>query len=186
MQEIWLPVVGAEEFYAVSNVGRVKALARQRRGVSKAGRECFRVSQEKIMSPALMNAGYFAVRLTIRSGERAEGYLVHRLVAAAFIPNPHNLPDVNHKDGVKTNNAETNLEWCTPSQNLHHAISIGRWAPALGSAQGSSKLTEDDIPEIRRLISIGWKNTEIADLFGVSAAPISYIRNGLAWRHVRS
>ena len=71
--------------------------------------------------------GYKQVALTFRAknGERTTKYLkVHRLVAMAFIPNPNNCTDVNHKDGVKDNNSVDNLEWCTHSENVKHSYDV--------------------------------------------------------------
>ncbi len=68
--------------------------------------------------------GYLRVTLTIGSN-RPKHYKVHRLVAECYIPNPNNLPDVNHKDGNKSNCNDWNLEWCTKSQNMKHAYKNG-------------------------------------------------------------
>lgn len=70
-------------------------------------------------------AGYRSVSLR-HAGKQAQK-LTHRLVAEAFLPNPEQLPQVNHIDGDKKNNAVTNLEWVTPSQNMKHAYAIGHW-----------------------------------------------------------
>lgn len=67
--------------------------------------------------------GYHFVALSKDNGYHNK--LVHRLVAEAFIPNPNNYPCVNHKDGNKSNNSVSNLEWCTIKQNLHHAVETG-------------------------------------------------------------
>lgn len=74
---------------------------------------------DKIIQPRQNNNGYLVVTL---GGEQL---LLHRLVAAHYIPNPYNHPHVNHKDGIKTNNTSINLEWCTPTQNAQHALKVG-------------------------------------------------------------
>lgn len=184
MQETWLPVTNAEAFYEISNIGRIKGLPRQRRGVSKAGLEFVRNIPEFIMKPATINSGYFSVRLTAESGEKAAGQLVHRMVAHAFIPNPKNLPWVNHKDGDKKNNNFTNLEWCTPTENIIHAIATKLRPILLGSQMGTAKLNEEKVHVIKKMILLGFTNKKIGEIFEVSSAPISYIRNNLAWQHV--
>ena len=69
--------------------------------------------------------GYIQVRLWDRNLGKMKYWRVHRLVATTFIPNPDNLPEVNHKDGNKQNNNVENLEWCTHSENIKHAYDIG-------------------------------------------------------------
>lgn len=75
---------------------------------------------KKFLTGSVFNTGYLMVRLTVNGVKK--GYAVHRLVAKTFIPNPDNLPVVNHKDGNKLNNSVDNLEWVTQSQNRIHAI----------------------------------------------------------------
>ena len=82
--------------------------------------EIYSQKTNKILTGSIFNTGYRMVRLTTKKGKK--GYAVHRLVAEAFIPNPNNLPIVNHKDGNKLNNAVENLEWVNQSQNRLHAV----------------------------------------------------------------
>lgn len=82
--------------------------------------EIYSNKTNKILTGTIYNTGYRMVRLSTAEGKK--GYAVHRLVAEAFIPNPNNLPVVNHKDGNKLNNAVENLEWVNQSQNRLHAI----------------------------------------------------------------
>ena len=82
--------------------------------------EIYSHKTKKFLTGTLCNTGYKMVRLTINGIKK--GYAVHRLVAETFIPNPDNLPVVNHKDGDKTNNNKNNLEWVSQSQNRIHAI----------------------------------------------------------------
>lgn len=110
--EIWRDIKGYEGLYQVSNLGRVKSLERYVKGIYG-----LRKVQQKIISiTRIRTNGYMQVHLT-KNGI-AKTYQVHRLVAEAFIPNPHNLPIVNHKDENKINNCVWNLEWCTYSYNL--------------------------------------------------------------------
>jgi hypothetical protein len=75
---------------------------------------------------------------------------IHRLVATAFIPNHDNLPEVNHRDGDKSNNCVSNLEWCTRSENLTHAFRTGLNRQLKGTDNPQSKLTEKDVVFIRK------------------------------------
>ena len=114
INEIWKPVVGWEDQYMVSSLGRVKSLER----VVKFGRAT-RVIKEKILKQIKPGTcEYFQVNLS-KNGKQ-NWVLVHRLVATHFIPNPDNLPYVNHKDEDKDNNCAENLEWCTPSYNNNY------------------------------------------------------------------
>lgn len=184
MQEIWKPIPGFESFYSASSHGRVKALARERRGVSKSGTEFVRRMKEAILCPAPHTAGYLSIGLTSESGAKSRSLLIHRLVAVAFLPNPLGLPWINHKDGVKTNNHVENLEWCTPTQNIMHAIGAGFMPVLRGSQRGTAKLNEDKVHVIKKMMLLGFSNDKLAEIFAVSTAPISYIRNNQAWTHV--
>lgn len=103
--------------------------------------------QGLVLKPAKQSKGYLSVVLSFN--DKRVTQLVHRLVAQHFIPNPLNLPQVNHKDGVKTNNNKDNLEWTNSSDNLKHAYSIGIKS-AKGDKNSNSKLTEEQVSEIRR------------------------------------
>jgi len=114
MQEIWKDVSGYEGIYQVSNIGRVKSL--QRTFTLHDGRP--QTKPKRILKQATSHKGYKIVKLC-KIGEE-HTCQVHRLVAEAFIPNPMNLPQVNHKDENKSSNAVENLEWCTNDYNVSY------------------------------------------------------------------
>lgn len=118
MQEIWKDVIGYEGLYQVSNFGNVKSCRRTiiRKNRSH-GYNKYPVS-EKVLTPVNQGNGYYRVRL--QKGVDSKFKLVHRLVAEAFIPNPDNLPCVNHKDENPSNNSMNNLEWCSYYYNNHY------------------------------------------------------------------
>lgn len=120
MQEIWKDVFGYEGLYQVSNLGRVKSLERKVwNGYS------YRTQKSKIISYSINSHGYVIVNL-YKNNDRKH-YQIHRLVAIAFIENPEYKPEVNHKDGIKINCYESNLEWCTHSENnIHSYRELGR------------------------------------------------------------
>ena len=113
MQEEWKFISGFESHYMISNLGRVRRL--QYTQVDTYGTGRTRTYAEKLVPQYISNSGYLQVDLRTRTQRKRVN--VHRLVAQAFIPNPDNLPCVNHKDENKTNNCVDNLEWCTKSYN---------------------------------------------------------------------
>lgn len=151
------------EMYQVSNTGRVKS---------------FQSDSEKILKNFKNSDGYDCVDLC-GSTKR-----VHRLVAAAFIGTCPDGMQVNHKDGVKSNNHVNNLEYVTAMENIHHGHANGLYNPPKGEEHANSKLTECDVLEIRERLSDGETQQSIADSLGVDRSTISYIKTGKLWRHV--
>ncbi len=115
--------------------------------------------------------------------ERKAHYIsIHREVAKAFIEN-NNKNEVNHIDGDKSNNSVSNLEWCTRSENIKHAYKT-KLKTNKGDVNPSSKLSNDDIPNIRALIKKGLKDRDIALNFNVTHHTIYKIRTGKQWGSV--
>jgi len=151
---------------------------------SSAGQ--MRHAQRKIpLSMLCGKNGYH--HLTIGNGSNKKWVYVHRMVAEAFIPNPERKPQVNHRNGIKTDNRVENLEWATAGENLIHAYQIldrPSWEPA-GEKNPSAFLTEEIVKEIRRLNSeegVGCRR--LARMFSVSSSTIKGINRGDTWRHV--
>lgn len=181
--EIWKDVVGYEEFYSVSNIGRVK-LKMKFIKLFRSGQK--RAIDSKIMSTRV-NKGYVIVGF--RSGAPSKKQVVkkvHRLVAETFIPNPDNKPQVNHIDGNKTNNRVENLEWVTRSENQKHRYThlgqIGTWCGRKHSKESIEKmkakkciLNQSQVFEVIELLKSGIKHLDIAEKFGVSRSVITKI-----------
>lgn len=118
-QEIWKPVPGYEDAYEVSSFGRVRSIARTIYCRNRWGGTISKSFPSRIKAQTNnRNLGYFSI--SIDRGKGSKTLFVHRLVAKAFIPNPDNLPYVNHKDRNPSNNRVENLEWCTPYYNNHY------------------------------------------------------------------
>jgi len=115
-KEIWKDIEGYEKVYQISNFGRVKSLARRSKGNH--------FLKEKYLKTYLDKDFYEKISLYKKG--KVKHYFVHRLVAQAFIPNPDNLPQVNHKDENKLKNEAINLEWCTAEYNTNYGTRNAR------------------------------------------------------------
>ena len=136
--EVWRPVCGYEEIYEVSNLGRVKRLAYDKPVCGGSSQHC----EERILTLQPRKHGYQAVVLSKNS--KVKSFLVHRLVASAFIPNPENLPQVNHKDENPSNNCVNNLEWCNQKYNSNYGTSKERIASKLKNGVLSKPVEQYD------------------------------------------
>lgn len=119
MKEIWKDIPNYDG-YQVSNLGRIKSLPKLHNCYN--GKSYF--TKEKILKGNKNSKGYF--RVPLKNGKKSTIQFVHRLVAQAFIPNPENKPCVNHKDCMVTNNAVSNLEWCTHKENMEYMSKMKR------------------------------------------------------------
>ena len=113
MTEIWLPIEGYENLYEVSNLGRVRRLESFVTNTNGVRRKV----PGKILKPGTAR-GYLIVNLSKNGISRP--FLIHRIVSTAFLPNPDNLPQVNHRDENKQNNSVENLEWCSAKDNNNY------------------------------------------------------------------
>lgn len=152
--EIWKDVVGYEGLYKVSSIGNVLSLRRK---------------TQRLLKPKINKFGYY--RLTL-SNKKPKCYVSHRLVAIAFIPNPNNLPTVNHINGIKTDNRVENLEWMSYFDNNMHAKYTG--------LNGEGKLTPDRVIEIYNKVQ-SMSTKDVAKEYGVCVHTVRDIKKGRAW-----
>lgn len=161
-EEIWSNIESWPE-YQISNFGNVRSY--------KRGGEA-----KKIMGSSYN--GYIFVRFSM--GKYKRYYKVHRLVAIAFIPNPKNLPQVNHIDGNKSNNHISNLEWVDALSNQRHAVRLG--LIAYGERASRTKLTEKQVLDILKCRnSRSVKINDLAKKYSVDRTVITNITSGKTW-----
>jgi hypothetical protein len=168
MSDIWTKIPNYNN-YSVSEDGVVRR---------DAGYGC---RKSRILKPDTDKHGY--KKVTLSKNSKQKRFLVHRLVAEAFIPNVENKPHVNHKDSNRLNNRVCNLEWVTPRENQLHAYNFGNKDHS-GSRNGRSILKEKDVLEIKSLLSLGKSCKSIATTYGVSYQAINDIRLKRRWRHL--
>lgn len=175
--EVWLDIKGYEGHYQVSSSGRVKSLSR----VVECRKGVFVNKKERILSDWNCGKGYRKVKLSKDSAEKS--IRVHRLVAETFLSNPEAKSEVNHVNGIKDDNRIENLEWCTSSENTKHALNNKLKISQKGSEHGMSKLTEQDVLEIRK---IGRSKTlkEVSEIYKVDMSLISSVLLNKIWKHI--
>lgn len=180
MEEILKDIKGFEGRYQVSNTGRVFRLAHKTTWVNKNNKEVVRsfcFMERKVQKS--LNKLYLAVNL-----KHSDNFLIHRLVAVAFIPNPLSLEFVNHKDGNKHNNNVENLEWCTRQQNEDHAFATGL-KNSTGEHNTMAKLTDKQAKIIKNQTDRSVANKKaLVKEFNVHRATIERIWNNKIWTHI--
>jgi hypothetical protein len=155
-------IVEKGDDYEVSNLGNVR-----------------NVTTGKVLKGTKNYKGYLRVSF------KGKQYFVHKLVALAFIPNPDNREQVNHKKGKeKDNNRLDNLEWATRSENMIHAYDTGLEDIKRGEDTNNAKLTDRDVTKIKEMFVARIPQKDIAKRFNIDIATISAIKTGRTWTHV--
>lgn len=124
---------------------------------------------KRFIKTSLHTKGYVIISIF------SKPYLLHRIIAETFLSNPLNLPQINHKNGIKTDNRVENLEWCNQSHNIRHALDTG--------LNQYKKLTEEQVRKIKYEHN-NLSHTQIAKIYNISRPSITLIRNNKSWKHV--
>lgn len=164
MKEIWKDIKGYEGLYMVSNLGRIKSIDRT---VIQQGRE--QKYSGRIIQPYVNNSGYLMV--SISRGNNKKRFTVHYLVASAFIPNPHNFPQINHINENKLDNNVSNLEWCSIKYNINYGTCTYRRAIKMG--KGVARYKKDG-----QLVDMYYSIHEACRKTGIARASISSCLKG--------
>jgi len=157
MKEVWKDIKGYEGNYKISNFGRIES-----------------VRYGRILKQTVNHKGYKYV--SISYNKKVSTYRVHRLVAIAFIDNKENKPQVNHINGIKTDNITDNLEWMTSEENVKHAVRCGLI---------KSELSSIEVISIRALHKeCGYTKQRLSDMFRVSSNTIRSIIDFKTWKYI--
>jgi hypothetical protein len=163
-EEQWKPVAGFTG-YEVSDQGRVRS---------------FKSGKAKILKQ-IKCKGYSYVNLYKKGKKHFKS--VHRLVAEAFLGIPEVKLEVNHKNGLKTDNRLSNLEWVTPLENMIHAVETGL-IDQKGEKNTQAKLSNEEVLQIRDMLDAGLPQKEIAEIFNIRQSTVSRIKTGRRWTHL--
>lgn len=184
VQPKWVDIAGYENLYQINQFGEIRTL-----------KNSPKLKKYDLLKPQISKTNGYVYQMLNKNGTK-KLFRVHRLVASAFLPNPNNLPQVNHKDGNKQNNRADNLEWCEQSYNMKHAYKTKLQIPSDKQRKAvinTNKLKQKGVCQI--------KDGEIINTFsGISEAsrqtnvPISCISrccngkrefaNGFQWRFI--
>lgn len=189
--ELWKSlkdVVECGDFYEISNLGNIRSIDRK-----VNSRNCLRTVKGTVLKPNTNKDGYRFIIVSMNGSYKR--YLMHRLVALAFIDNPENKPVVNHIDGNKSNNTlvfddtlqvwKGNLEWATKKENTRHAVATGLLVGKKGEENPNSRFSDETAIEIfNKYKTNKYSLQELADEYNSSLAVLSSIVAGKSRKHL--
>lgn len=164
--EIWKKIIGFEKQYEISSIGNLRSIDR----LVDHYRGGKRLYKGSIKNTRLNDKGYYRCNLK-KDGKRYD-FTIHRLVAIAFLDKDENKEIINHINGIKSDNRIENLEWCTTSENVIHAVK---------ERLIKTKLTDIQVLEI---LNSNLSNRKLAKIYGVNSTIIWRIKNRKAYKHL--
>lgn len=176
--EQWLPIVGYEGYYEVSDRGRVRSLDRE--VVYTDGRVYW--YRGKILK-CNVNKTNGALMVHLYKGCNRQAHTVHRLVLNAFCPTSNNSLEVNHKNGNRADNSLNNLEWCTRQENMKHGFETGL-INNTGTNHGNNVYSDLQIKEAKVMLMNGYSLGQIETKTGVKKATLHQIKAKKQWNHI--
>lgn len=173
MEEEWRQISGYEGLYEVSNLGNVRSYHNFGNGLR---------TKPKPVKPSIDRYGYQF--LTLCKDTKHKKYTVHKLVASAFLENPNELPQIDHVNGIKTDNRAENLEYVSARENTIRSVFLG--LKPHGEKHKLHKLSQKNVDDIRELYSSGkYSQRKLSEMFGVSGCTIGRILRNETWRELR-
>ena len=180
--EIWKDIPFLKGYYQASNIGRIKSLKREK--------VVNQYSSETVLKQRKGRDGYMIVNISVDN--KSKTYKVHRLVAAAFLENPQNLPQVNHKDENKMNNVVSNLEWCSSKYNNNYGTRIKRIVETRDNSESRHRMVVEQYTLEGEFINRFTSMCEASAKTGVHQGSISSAlkkkrkyAGGFIWKHAQ-
>lgn len=183
MVEIWKDVIGYEGLYLISTFGNIKSLDKTVKSGTLNNPTRFIKGKQLKLRPD--QDGYFRVSLTLNFKKKI--HFVHRLVLSTFVENKFNKPQINHKNGIKSDNNLLNLEWCTLSENRSHAYATGlqNGLSRRGEKSNFAKLTKDQVITIRaEYVPYKVTQKQLGIKYGITQSGIQHIIKLKSWNYL--
>ena len=174
VNEIWKNIPRFGGRYEASNLGRIRTVKHK---ILRTNGKYY-TAEPTILKPSINHSGY--LRFAVKYNNKLSSFYVARIIAETFLENHENKLEVNHINGIKTDNRVSNLEWCSRSENCKHSFDTGLQKAKRGELNGNSKLTRDQVNYIREQKRIGgrfWGRERIAKELGISSAHVKDIAN---------
>lgn len=180
-------IPGKDGEYSITDDGRVWCHGYTIKVKSRWGTWCEKTYKPHWVATNGSKDGKWYISVAIGKKHR-KGYKIHRLMAQAFIPNPKNLPEVNHKNGDKTDNRLENLEWCTHQENIDHSWVVSphrKHKPLKGTSNPNHKLSEVQVREIRKRHANGECLLRMEKEYPVTRTMLRFIVQRKSWKHIK-